>query len=473
MRAEYATLTKAVRHLQQLRPTAEEFANFKKGLGNLIARTDEVRKGARSGALEETEKGLLKDFLRDTFYRHLPVEPKVYRGNSGADLTIRSAKDNTLVLIECKAGGNATEMPTTENLVAKAFLEAVAYYCHEKETLGNDHIKHVVITNVREWFVFDASDFRSATLGNPKVRDVFRQWAKGNLDNDSTKHLYERLGAILTESDATLTGWHVDLWTFRRHLERDTEDARAQLLKLYRFLHPGFLLKEGPGRDSNTLNKGFYNELLHVLGLHEAKEGGVKRIKRLPEEKRRQGMIIENTITRLRNDGKFARLDHREQYGPNEEEQIFAVAMELCITWLDRILFLKLLEAQLLRYHHGDQRFAFLAPGSEAQYDHLNTLFFDVMAKEQATREPDVQKQFAHIPYLNSTLFVPTALEDRTLLISNLKTGCAYPSTSAPSSSSRSWTCRNCPRWTTCTASLTSTISAARPAKPSPTPTAR
>jgi adenine-specific DNA-methyltransferase len=31
------------------------------------------------------------------------------------------------------------------------------------------------------------------------------------------------------------------------------------------------------------------------------------------------------------------------------------VALELTITWINRILFLKLLEAQLLTYHKGDK----------------------------------------------------------------------------------------------------------------------
>jgi adenine-specific DNA-methyltransferase len=422
------SLSKAVRSLHQLRPTKEEFDRFRQNLATLIAKTEAVRKTSTSGALEEVEKGLLKDFLRDSFYSHLHVGNVNYKGNTGADLAIRSAKNNTLVLFECKAGNNPGEMPTQDDLLRKAFLEAVAYYCFEKEELKNDHLKHVVITNTCEWFVFDAADFRAATHGKAKVRDAFTQWNKGNWDNATTAALHKRLAEILAVSDETLTGYHVDLWAFKKYLDRDDDEARTELLKLYRFLGPGFLLKEGSGKDSNTLNKGFYNELLHILGLHETKDGGVKRIKRLPEAKRHQGMLIENVIVRLKNDGKFARLESKEQYGATEEEQLFAVGMELCITWLDRILFLKLLEAQLLRYHNGDKRFAFLTPTDEGQqYDYLNTLFFDVMAKENSEREAEVQQQFGHIPYLNSTLFVPSELEDRTLLISNLKDGLKVP----------------------------------------------
>lgn len=428
MRAEYSTISKAVRHLQQLRPTKEEFNLFRRNLGQLISKTEEVRKTSSSGALEETEKGLLKDFLRDTFYKHLSVGNLNYRGNTGADLTIRSAKKNTLVLFECKAGNNPEEMPTPEKLLGKAFLEAVAYYCFEKDVLHNDHMKHVVVTNVREWYVFDAADFRAATHGKAKVRDAFKSWNKGNWDNSSTAALHKRIAELLSDGDDVLHGVHVDLWSFKKYLDRDDEQALTELLKLYRFLSPGYLLKEGTGKDNNTLNKGFYNELLHILGLHESKEKGVKRIKRLPEDKRHQGMLIENTIVRLKNDGCLARLEHKEQYGATEDEQLFAVAMELCITWLDRILFLKLLEAQLLRYHDGDRLHAFLAPTDEGQqYDYLNTLFFDVMARENSEREPEVREQFGHVPYLNSTLFEPSELEGRTMRINGLRDGLRIP----------------------------------------------
>ncbi|MBZ0206985.1 MAG: Eco57I restriction-modification methylase domain-containing protein [Flavobacteriales bacterium] len=428
MRADYSSISKAVRHLQQLRPTKEEFNLFRRNLGQLISKTEEVRKTSSSGALEETEKGLLKDFLRDTFYKHLSVGNLNYRGNTGADLTIRSAKKNTLVLFECKAGNNPEEMPTPEKLLGKAFLEAVAYYCFEKDVLHNDHMKHVVVTNVREWYVFDAADFRAATHGKAKVRDAFKSWNKGNWDNSSTAALHKRIAELLSDGDDVLHGVHVDLWSFKKYLDRDDEQALTELLKLYRFLSPGYLLKEGTGKDNNTLNKGFYNELLHILGLHESKEKGVKRIKRLPEDKRHQGMLIENTIVRLKNDGCLARLEHKEQYGDTEDEQLFAVAMELCITWLDRILFLKLLEAQLLRYHDGDRLHAFLAPTDEGQqYDYLNTLFFDVMARENSEREPEVRKQFGHVPYLNSTLFEPSELEGRTMRINGLRDGLRIP----------------------------------------------
>ncbi len=54
------------------------------------------------------------------------------------------------------------------------------------------------------------------------------------------------------------------------------------------------LLKLPFTNDSNSLDKGFYAELLHIIGLEEVKDGSRKVIRRkaVPDE----GSLIENTI---------------------------------------------------------------------------------------------------------------------------------------------------------------------------------
>ena len=101
------------------------------------------------------------------------------------------------------------------------------------------------------------------------------------------------------------------------------------------------------------------------------------------------------------------------------------MALRLSINWINRILFLKLLEAQLIKYHQGDldsaREFAFLNLEKVRNYADLNSLFFDVLAREQDKREQDVKAVFANVPYLNSSLFEPTETEQQTIDISNLK----------------------------------------------------
>jgi adenine-specific DNA-methyltransferase len=48
-------------------------------------------------------------------------------------------------------------------------------------------------------------------------------------------------------------------------------------------------------------------------------------------------------------------------------------------------------------------------------------LFFQVLARKYEDRNQDVKKAFEKVPYLNSSLFEPTEIEQVTLFISNLK----------------------------------------------------
>jgi very-short-patch-repair endonuclease len=92
------------------------------------------------------------------------------------------------------------------------------------------------------------------------------------------------------------------------------------------------------------------------------------------------------------------------------------------------------LEAQLISYNNlskddgkGDASYAFLNKKNIHDWDDLNSLFFQVLAKKQPERNEDVREAFAKVPYLNSSLFEPTALEQRTIMIHTLKNGKELP----------------------------------------------
>jgi type I restriction-modification system DNA methylase subunit len=168
------------------------------------------------------------------------------------------------------------------------------------------------------------------------------------------------------------------------------------------------------------LDKGFYNELLHIIGLTETKQQGKKVIERQKAGSINLGSLIESAIVQLDSKDKISRLSNPEQFGETEEEKLFNVALELSITWINRILFLKLLEAQLIQYHHQDKAWGFLNLEKVKNYDDLNSLFFRVLARKPGERDANIQKIFSHVPYLNSSLFELTDLEHETIDISNL-----------------------------------------------------
>ena len=179
--------------------------------------------------------------------------------------------------------------------------------------------------------------------------------------------------------------------------------------------------RETLNNDSNTLDKSFYSELLHIIGLTETKEKNKKLIKRQTEAQRNPGSLLENAILQLDSLDKISRLEKPEQFGETATEQVFNIALELSITWINRILFLKLLESQLITYK-GDRNFAFLNLDKIHDFDDLNRLFFQVLSVKRNQRQEDIKTIFANIPYLNSSLFEPTELEHQTLVISNLRT---------------------------------------------------
>jgi adenine-specific DNA-methyltransferase len=174
--------------------------------------------------------------------------------------------------------------------------------------------------------------------------------------------------------------------------QNSVEDSK--LIALYKILSPTHLIKLPFANDSNQLDKHFYSELLHLIGLEEVKEGSKKLIQRKVNPN--EFSLLENTISKIENRGYL---------------QPYPMALELCITWVNRVLFLKLLEAQLVTYHKGNKDYCFLNSTVIQDYSRLNKLFFEVLAERTETRKGKTQLEFEKIPYLNSSLFELTPLE--------------------------------------------------------------
>nr|MBC8484657.1 Eco57I restriction-modification methylase domain-containing protein [Bacteroidota bacterium] len=179
--------------------------------------------------------------------------------------------------------------------------------------------------------------------------------------------------------------------------------------------------------DSNSLNKPFYSELLYIIGLEEKPKSGKRVIQRVNEKERQEESLIENIITKLRAHRILDDIDEEELEGETIEDRYFNIALELAITWINRILFLKLLESVLLNYHNDDTDYAFLATDKITEFDNLDTLFFEVLAEKMADRSKSVKERYSLIPYLNSSLFEPTALEKKATFIADLKDNLKLP----------------------------------------------
>jgi adenine-specific DNA-methyltransferase len=315
-------------------------------------------------------------------------------------------------------------MLKVENLNSKALQQLVFYFLEERIAGRNLGIRYLVATNIYEWFIFDAKIFEAQFAKNKALIKQYIEFKAGKYISDKTDFFYKDIAKpAIAEVINEIKFTHFDIRDYKEALENGKQNDR-DLIDLFKVFSPPHLLKLDFANDSNSLNKPFYNELLYIIGLKETKEKGKKLIGRKIEGDRDAGSLLENAISRLIGLDKIPQLRNLanpEEFGETDEEKLFNVGLRLSINWINRVLFLKLLEAQLIKYHQGDRNFAFLNLDKVRDYQALDSLFFDVLAREQSGRDEDVREIFANVPYLNSSLFEQTEIEQNTITIGTLK----------------------------------------------------
>ncbi|ECK7146146.1 class I SAM-dependent DNA methyltransferase, partial [Campylobacter coli] len=203
---------------------------------------------------------------------------------------------------------------------------------------------------------------------------------------------YKEVAKLIENSKENLKGFLIDL-TFLKDKQKSNF---KKLASIYKTFHRDFLLSEFNPNDANSLNNAFYKELLYILGLCESKQNSKLIIAKSEESKEEQGTFYTAINSKLK-------------------EENFETILKLLILWLNRILFLKLIESNLVRFN-DDKNLKFLNFKKIPDFDKLSELFFEVLAKEKSTRK---KSEFAYLPYLNSSLFEKQSIEN-TLEISSL-----------------------------------------------------
>ena len=394
------------------RPVRSEIENFKDNLKTLLSKV-------QAKESEENKKNHVRDFLLDTYYKG------IYEVNTKdrKDLVIhldKTNESNVGVIVEAKSPDNKAEMLKTDKANTKALQELVLYYFDERQAKGNVELKNLVVTNAYEWFIFDANVFDKKIYRNTQIRKLYETKINDKKDNP---FFYEELRKIFDNLDEELVCTYFNLKEYETILNNaDLEDDK-ELIALFKIVSPTHLLKLAFADDSNSLNKPFYDELLHIIGLEEVKIKSKSIIRRKEEGNRNQASLLENAITILKTKDSLRRVKNITDYGETTEERYFNVALELCIVWINRILFLKLLESQIVNYHKGNREYKFLNIKTIPDFDELFTLFHQVLAKTFADREDNIREKYKRVPYLNSSLFdiQEGTLEDLTITIESLK----------------------------------------------------
>ncbi|MFP6222799.1 Eco57I restriction-modification methylase domain-containing protein [Helicobacter pylori] len=344
-------------------PTKETIENFEKEINSLL-------ENAPRQDDEEFQKNEINKFLQNTYgydcNTYKKVDSAIY-----VDGEVR-------VLIEVKALNNKIEFPKNrENPLSKAFCQMVFYFL--KEIKNNNSLKHAIICNAHEFFLFDYKDLLFLSK-DKRITKLHEDCTKKEGTDTKTKRFYSDLEEYLKKDfEGELRYTHFNLSSY---------DPK-ELPLIYQVLSHEVLLKQRKTLDANTLNKDFYEELLYILGLEEQNDKG----KILIKQSRTQNSLSDAL---------------KKEYKNLDDEEVMA----LLIAWNNRILFLRLLESLLISFKHFNEK-PFLTIKNFTNFNDLNTLFFEVLAKKNNERLEEIKedKILEKIPYLNSSLFDKTPLE--------------------------------------------------------------
>ena len=348
----------------------KELKTFKDASAGFLQKLEtyrrEIEKAKENKESEEHCKNILKDFLNGGFEYNCNTKGKI-------DLAIKY-KNEVKAIVETKNYDNKNEMIKDNDYYYKSFYQSVLYYYKAKKDLNKDlSVEHVIITDFYNLYLFLRSDFEFISE-NKQIINFFNV---RKIDIDS-KDFYNSSKAILEKINREVVGYKINLFE---------DDAET----IYRFLSPYNICSLRVNNDFNIISNTFYREIIYMMGLEENKEGKLVLNK------------IDNTLIKLT-------MDILDEDLSGEEK--FEEALKLNILWINRILFLKMLEAQL-RVFRNDNNLHILNPNEIVDYSFLYTLFFKVLAKSKERRitENKESEYYKHIPYLNSSLFEETEKE--------------------------------------------------------------
>ncbi|MCV3458416.1 class I SAM-dependent DNA methyltransferase [Campylobacter lari] len=368
--------------------TQNEFDTFCKALTQYIERLE----SSQSENEDYLVANALSPFLTMlNFKTHIKTKQK---GKSEIDLAI--AKDELSkdleVLIEAKKP-NSKEFITHTKPNSKALHEAILYYFRNREYSFS--LKFIIITDFYKFYIFKASEFEELFYKNTSFKKLFEEFQSPNsLFKGNTDEFYKEAGKLIENSKESLKGFFIDL-AFLKDKQKSNFKNLASIFKTF---HKDFLLNEFSPNDANSLNNAFYKELLYILGLSESKQLSKFIITQSEQSKQAQGTLYHLIASKL----------------PKHD---FEEVLKFIILWLNRILFLKLIESNLVRFN-DDKTLKFLNYEKIPNFTTLSHLFFDILAKEKHTR---TQSKFSYLPYLNSSLFEKQAIEKTTLEIATLE----------------------------------------------------
>ena len=353
--------------------------------------------------------GVLNSFLKKVFY-------SAERFSINTDGFIDSAiKDdgNLRVIIETKTWQNKNEFPKESSLICKGLCELILYYLRATRDVTGERVKQkskvevrrLILSNSIDWYIFDANDIEKLCSGHLE-RQYFK-FANKQLNYADNQHFYEEVADYLSEKqiDTNLDYLRIELSDFVNFKANKVVQSKIGLL--YKVFDYHFMLKEAYRNAGKThvLNTHFYEELLYIMGLKETSKDKGKTI-----------IELDHTITNSIGWQLYKKFTEDKDRSIEEATE---GTLELMIIWIDRLLFIKLFEGQLIAFNSDSPDYHILSQEKIHDFRELQRLFFKVLGRKNRDEEP-FYEQFSKVPYLNSSLFERQEIEKDYFNISDL-----------------------------------------------------
>lgn len=387
-------------HLNTVTLKNEENARFVKALQENIKPRNQI-----TNFSEKVVESHVRDFLVEAFYKGEHYIGKKDENNTDLCIFAEDSEDSAAqVLIECKnPKPDNSEMINDEHLNRKALHEVITYYLDELSR-ENYEVKYLIVTNGYDWYVFEALMIRELIATNELIKKYNAVKAPSMWKSKANTFYKEEVKPAVERvlDKLVYTGFSLD-----------KAEHSVGIKSICKMLSPYLLLKQSYN-DKYALNERFYNELLYIIGLEEKKKNGRPVITRR-EDNREPASLLENTLHQMSDFPQFTCLD---------EESQMDLALEMVLMWVNRVLFIKLVESQLISFNHDGEQYKFFSNQNIKDYNDLNELFFQVLAIREDNRNnlnDDLKKAYEKVPYLNSRLFELSKIEKDFFRISSLK----------------------------------------------------
>lgn len=387
-------------HLNTVTLKNEENARFVKALQENIKPRNQI-----TNFSEKVVESHVRDFLVEAFYKGEHYIGKKDENNTDLCIFAEDSEDSAAqVLIECKnPKPDNSDMINDEHLNRKALHEVITYYLDELSR-ENYEVKYLIVTNGYDWYVFEALMIRELIATNELIKKYNAVKAPSMWKSKANTFYKEEVKPAVERvlDKLVYTGFSLD-----------KAEHSIGIKSICKMLSPYFLLKQSYN-DKYALNERFYNELLYIIGLEEKKKNGRPVITRR-EDNREPASLLENTLHQLSDFPQFTCLD---------EESQMDLALEMVLMWVNRVLFIKLVESQLVSFNQDGEQYRFFSKQNIKDYNDLNELFFQVLAIRENDRHylnDELKKSYEKVPYLNSRLFELSKIEKDFFRISSLK----------------------------------------------------